>query len=983
MSIDAGKTNPPGFTAGEAYLRAIFETEPECVKLLAADGSLLDMNPAGLRMLEADSLAQVKGQCVFPLIADDHRVAFRELGERIFRGESGMLEFQMIGLKGTQRWLETHASPLRDASGKIIALLGVTRDVTARRQSEELLDGQRHVFEMIATGAPLEDSLAALVRLLEAQAPEMLCSVLLVDAERIRLRYGAAPSLPPEYNCAIDGETIAPDAGTCGAAAYRREMVIVEDIATDPLWANHRPFALEHGLRACWSVPILNAQRAVLGTFAVYYRESRKPNERHQQLVNVATHVAAIAIGRQREENALRLSELRLAAFSSLGEKLSSTKTAEEAGEIIVQVADDLFGWDACTIRLYSSEKDDLTHVLSYDIINGERMKVQGVNEREAPSPRTRRVFAHGAELVLREPPFVMTDSVAFGDKSRPSASLMIVPIRHTARVIGVLSIQSYTPRAYTKQDLDALQSLADHCGGALNRIQAEEAFHVSEGQFRSVWERSVDGMRLTDSQGHVIAVNEAFCKMVELPREKLLGKIFTTTYDEPSPMEGLALYRRRFDTGEIVARLTARVRLWNLKERDLEISNSFIEFGPQGRLLLSIFRDITEQRRIEEQFRQSQKMEAFGQLAGGVAHDFNNILGVIMGYTNLLMHDQSMKPEVRKQLNEIFLAGERAANLTRQLLTFSRKKAVQVRPLDLNGIIGNITQMLGRVIGEHIKLQCNFASSLPLIQADDGMLEQVLMNLAVNARDAMTEGGQLTISTERASVGAGAGGNSRPGDYVLLTVRDTGCGMTPEVKARIFEPFFTTKGVGRGTGLGLATVYGIVEQHNGWIDVESHTGSGSTFKVYLPIVRSSETPNTGRTADAKTLGGNEIILLVEDEVPLRALTRTVLKKQGYQVIEATSGLDAVGVWDRHAGEFDLLLTDMVMPDGVTGRELAQKLRAQKPDLKVIFTSGYNPDMAGADTAFIRQTKGQFLQKPYTPEALLRVVREALDRESQ
>ena len=386
------------------------------------------------------------------------------------------------------------------------------------------------------------------------------------------------------------------------------------------------------------------------------------------------------------------------------------------------------------------------------------------------------------------------------------------------------------------------------------------------------------------------------------------------------------------------------------------------------------------ERKQVDEQFRQSQKMEAFGQLAGGVAHDFNNILAVIMGYTNLLMEGEVLSAELKEQLKQVYSAGERAANLTRQLLTFSRKKEMQVNPLDLNEVIANITKMLGRIIGEDIKLQCNYGSNLPTVQADEGMMEQVLMNLAVNARDAMAKGGQLIIGTDRVTTDAGYVQNNaeaRAGDFIRLSVQDTGCGMTPEIMARIFEPFFTTKGVGKGTGLGLATVFGIVKQHQGWIEVESQVGVGTTFKVFLPASAQPDATLGLAAIQTKVRGGTETILLVEDEMALRGLTKIILQRFGYRVLEAGSGVEALSVWEKHETQIDLLLTDMVMPDGVTGRDLAKRLQAAKPGLKVIYTSGYSLDSEG--TTFRARDASTFLQKPYQSQKLAQAVRNSLD----
>jgi nitrogen-specific signal transduction histidine kinase/CheY-like chemotaxis protein len=392
---------------------------------------------------------------------------------------------------------------------------------------------------------------------------------------------------------------------------------------------------------------------------------------------------------------------------------------------------------------------------------------------------------------------------------------------------------------------------------------------------------------------------------------------------------------------------------------------------------------DITERKELEQQFRQAQKMEAVGQLAGGVAHDFNNLLAVIRGNSELLLMDASkFNGETVDCLNQVVAASDRAANLTRQLLAFSRKQVLQSQPLDLNDIIGNLTKMLKRIIGEDIQLQCSYAARLPFVQADAGMIEQVLVNLVVNARDAISNGGQLLIATEKVCLNqsyAKMHPEARPGEFVCLSVADNGTGIAPEHLPRIFEPFFTTKEQGKGTGLGLATVYGIVKQHQGWIEVSSQAGAGTTFRILLPVVYAPISSEPPTSAAPPPRGGSEKILLVEDDDAVRALTRRMLESFGYQIREAPSGRDALDLWAENVGEIDLLLTDMVMPHGITGRELAERLRGKKPRLKVIFMSGYSGDTLSLDTQFIRRAKIRFLQKPCPWQRLVQAVRQCLD----
>jgi two-component system cell cycle sensor histidine kinase/response regulator CckA len=387
------------------------------------------------------------------------------------------------------------------------------------------------------------------------------------------------------------------------------------------------------------------------------------------------------------------------------------------------------------------------------------------------------------------------------------------------------------------------------------------------------------------------------------------------------------------------------------------------------------------ERKRLEEQLRQAQKMEAIGQLASGVAHDFNNLLAVIKLNVDLaVMVDQKIDEQVRENLKQINTAVDRAAGLTRQLLAFSRKQAMRPQSVNLVEVMKNLKKMLDRIIGEDIALQCSHGRHLPYVHADVGMIEQVLLNLVVNARDAMPEGGDLVISTKKLRVNSEhipPGGDFAAGDFICLRVSDTGCGIPPENLARIFEPFFTTKEAGKGTGLGLATVYGIVKQHGGWIRVSSRMGVGTIFRIFLPAIEppASKGESLSGTQPGIRRGGQETILLVEDEMAVRSSTSKLLGGYGYRVIQAASGREALEIWRKQELNIDLLLTDVVMPGGVTGRELAEQLRLQKPALKVIFVSGYSSNVINKDTDFLQQENSHFMQKPYQVQVLLDTIR--------
>lgn len=381
----------------------------------------------------------------------------------------------------------------------------------------------------------------------------------------------------------------------------------------------------------------------------------------------------------------------------------------------------------------------------------------------------------------------------------------------------------------------------------------------------------------------------------------------------------------------------------------------------------------------MEMQLRQMQKMEAIGKLAGGVAHDFNNILATIQGHLWILEKGDS--DEHADSLNEISLATQRAASLTRQLLLFSRKQVMQRRDLDLNVLIADMGKMLARSLGEDVRLLLALSPEPAFLHADSGMIEQILLNLAINSRDAMPDGGKITFSTRQVTFGpdsASEGPDRTPGSYICLEAVDTGCGMSEEVCSRVFEPFFTTKEMGKGTGLGLATVHGIVKQHHGWIEVSSIVGEGTTFRIYFPLCREAARPLVGLEGGAKhEAGGRETIFLVEDDVAVRAPLRAFLSHLGYQIVEAGSGAEAISLYDSMHPRIDLLLTDMIMPGGINGKDLAGLMTARIPGLKTIFTSGYDMDLLTPEMAL--KEGFNFLQKPVPPRLMAATIRKLLD----
>jgi PAS domain S-box-containing protein len=506
----------------------------------------------------------------------------------------------------------------------------------------------------------------------------------------------------------------------------------------------------------------------------------------------------------------------------------------------------------------------------------------------------------------------------------------------------------------------------------------AAQALRESETRFHAFIDHSPALIFIKDADLRYVHVNRRFERVFGLKREDIIGRTDLEIFPEEQA--------RGFQEND--RRTIAANRATEFEESaqysdglHVSIAHKFPLRDAEGRAtgLGGIITDITERRRLEEQLRQAQRMESIGQLAGGVAHDFNNLLTVIQGHASLMEVAPDLAPDVFDSIQQIIIAAQRAENLTRQLLAFSRRQFLLPRQLDLNEVVGEMSKMLRRILGEDIALQFQPGQPLPPVHADPGMIEHVLLNLALNARDAMPRGGRLVITTDERQITPAdipTGVDAAPGAYVRLRVSDNGTGIPAEDLPRIFEPFFTTKGVGKGTGLGLATVYGIVRQHHGWIDVTSTPGGGTAFDIHLPAVAAAApaAPHT-LTAQGNPEGDRKLVLVIEDDTLLRSLVCNVLKHLGYRAIEADTAVAALEIWKEQRGAIHLALIDLVLPGGVNGREFADQLRAERPGFPIIFVSGYPTDGTTRD---IRLPDGAMvLRKPYHPEELAAAVRAA------
>jgi two-component system cell cycle sensor histidine kinase/response regulator CckA len=673
--------------------------------------------------------------------------------------------------------------------------------------------------------------------------------------------------------------------------------------------------------------------------------------------------------------------ELRTALLD-LGYRLAGVRTPEEAARIIASVAQDVLGWDAYSLDLYFAETDTVQAIVSMDRVgSGDPVDVPHAYASGPPGPMTRKVLAEGAQLILRDAAAPATEGLTpFGAVSRPSASLMFLPVRHGERVAGILSIQSYTPRAYDPDDLAVLQTLADHCGSALERLRIEEALRESQDQVHRAESVALVMTAHVALDGRWRKVPPTLCQLLGYTEEELLA-LQVADVAHAEDIEADLAERRRLIRGEA----RSYDLMMRLLRRDGKVvwvyaNNSVVQDAAGTPLyFLAYIRDVSERKILEDQLRQAQKMEAVGQLAGGVAHDFNNLLTAIIGNTELLLRTIDLEDRRRLDVLEINRAAHRAATLTRQLLAFSRKQVLQPRIVDLNAVVAELTAMLRRIIGEHVELRLQLEPGLGRVLADPSQLEQVITNLAVNARDAMPSGGTLTIRTanlDEAEVPPSSPESSPLlGPLVELSVSDDGVGMDERTQARLFEPFFTTKELGRGTGLGLATVYGIVRQSGGQIRVSTRLHHGSTFTIYLPMAEGVPEPEVEAGGWSDIPRGTGTILVVEDEDAVRYLACRVLRSNGYRVLEAADPADALLMVQAEAQPIDLLVTDIVMP-GMSGPALAERLVAARPDLKVLYITGYAEEAIEREGAL--PASGALLEKPFTAQQLAERVRRSL-----
>ncbi len=928
----------------ETLLRTIIEASPECVKLLSPAGILLQMNQAGLTMLDAERPEQLVGQAAVDLVVPEHKAAFQALVARVAGGTPGRLEFEVTTLKGARRWLDTQLVPLpRDGRGAVDTLLGLTHDVTQRRRAERVQQATYRISEAALTAENLHALLTAVHRIVGELMPAHNFYVALYDDATDSL------SFPYFVDEADPEHDTAPRPLRRGMTEYvlrtGAPLLATPDVYDDLVARGE--VELIGAPSIDWvGAPLVAKDRTIGVVAAQSYSEGVRYGPGDKEILIFVSSQIAMAVERKRAEDALR-------------------RQTDLLQQIVEHIPVMLVFLDPTGLIEWGNR--EWTRVLGFTMDDA---RSSDIFADLYPDPVERQRVKNS----IGSPTSQWTD---FRTRTRDGRILDTtwanVPLAQGGWLaIGVDITERKQAESALRQSEERYRTFIAHSSEGVSRLEFKPPVPLTLSE-----EEQVDSMY----DGAIVAeCNDAMARMYGFAEAReLVGSRLADLHDQTDPANREQM--RSF------IRAGYRLADSETRERDREgrprvFLNNVVGFVENEHLVRvwGTQRDVSEQRRLEEQFRQSQKMEAVGQLAGGIAHDFNNLLTAILGNTQLLLRELPAGGTMRGDVEEIRKASERAAGLTRQLLAYSRRQMLQPEILDLNVVVADMDRMLRRLIGEHIALVTVPAPDLGRVRADPSQIEQVLVNLVVNARAAMPDGGRLTIETANVELDAAYAQDhlgASPGAYTMLAVTDTGTGMDATVRAHLFEPFFTTKEVGQGTGLGLATVYGIVKQSGGYIAVSTEVAQGSSFKVYLPRVHRPPSATAPAAPRPTVAHGSETLLVVEDDAAVLSLSCRALEAEGYTILCASDPTDALRIVERHGGEIHLLLTDVVMP-GMSGRDLAQQLAARRAGIRVLYMSGYPGDAAVHKGALTHGSA--FLQKPFAPDVLLRKVRETLDR---
>ena len=847
-------------------------------------------------------------------------------GDAVFIG-LGMLMLVYIPLAGRlslygENMLRSHLMRRRE----------LMDEIASRIWNEELLHMQMNILHDISA-LSLEDKpelngcLARIIRMMEEKHPGMNGSVLLVDEDGGHLHVGAAPNLPEEYNRAVEGLSVGPQSGSCGTAVCRGRRVIVEDIATDPLWSEFRDFTLGFGLRACTSQPVFGEDGAVLGTFAIYFRQPCAPDARLLEMMDVVSDSVALAIDKHRRSAAIRSGEIR---FSRMMEVIPDAIGVHRDGKwaYVNPAGVEMMG---------ASSADEILGTPVMDRVHPDH--------RHAIRERIARALDDGGIIPLAEERLLRMNGEAF------IAEVEGCRIEMEGRDAVLVAVRDITGRKQTEEERERL------------RIAVEQ---------------SAEAMLITDASGRIIYANPAAAQISGYALSDLQGRDVRELMGGTDGATSYASIVECLKRGETWSGTVSLMRP-DGSARQVERRISPVVVDGRTRYHVCVNRDVTEERQQQARLEHSQRLESLGVLAGGIAHDFNNILAAILGNASLAGMRLGAEHEAARYISRIEQSSQRAADLCKQMLAYSGKGRFTVRPVNLSRMLRDIARLLEVSIARNAVLQYELDEHLPTVEADATQMQQVLMNLVMNASDALADAsGRIVLRTGVAEVGERelaancSGEDLPPGRYVFVEVEDSGCGMGKEVVKRLFDPFFTTKFTGRG--LGMSAVLGIVRGHHGAITVDSTEGVGTRFRVLLPPSGEQEVVEV-ETEDVDDWRGQGVVLVVDDEENVRESAAAMLEEMGFRTLLAADGEDALEMIREYEAEISLVLLDMTMPR-LDGRGCFERLRRMNPHPRVLICSGYaESDVLGS---FADAEPDGFVAKPYRFEALRVAVKAVL-----
>jgi PAS domain S-box-containing protein len=967
-------------------LKAVVDSTPVAIYAFDSNGAVTMWNPAAERMFGWTE-AEVIGRPL-PTVPPDKQAEFGALSERTRGGEALTgVEVRRQRKDGSSIDLLVSTAPLRAADGTVQGFVNLSLDITERKRAAERAEGLArvsrelvrtldagHVADLIVSNArSLLRVRSATLFTRDGSEGQLLCIASAGAADQTRWL----------------GRTLSPGQGVAGRAVAEGRPVWSADFLADPLvqapdWLAER--AKDDDYRAILAIP-LRMRDTIIGVLSVGNAAGSAFAEEDVRLLSAFADQAAIVLQNARVYAQTERARQEATELAEVARHLTETLDVSSVAERIVERVLPLFNARLAIVR--TLEPDGALraiaasgparvpfgpgHVLPAGIGLMAQVAAEG-HPRWTADVRTDPRIARSADYTER-----LLES--------GTEATLVVPLRIKGRIIGVLGISDAAGRVFARREVALLQAFADQAAVALEngrlfaeQRRAEDALRDARDRLDAIIDASPLAIIALDERGLVKTWNRAATSLFGWSPEEMLDRPLPTIPEDRQDEYGAL--RAGYRVGQSVTDLETKRR-----RKDGSLVDVVLSVAPIADALgrpvgsIGVMADITQRKQLHQQLVQAQKMEAVGLLAGGIAHDFNNLLTVIGGRSALLLQRGGLTEATLRDVELISKTGERAAALTRQLLAFSRKQVLDPKLLDLNALVGGLAPMLRRLIGEHIELVIVPGGRLGHVLADPGHIEQVVMNLVVNARDAMPDGGMVKIETasrDVPQVAHHAQGQVPPGRYVMMSVHDTGGGMDTATLARIFEPFFTTKEPGKGTGLGLSTVHGIVHQSGGHIGVDSAVGRGTTFTIYLPQITGAvgtvEPPQESRH---EMLRGTETVLLVEDDEEVRGLASEILKTCGYTVLETGDPLEALTIGDGRSSAIDLLLTDMVMP-AMRGAELAQRLSAACPGMRVLYMSGYTDEMIAVAGA--GEPARAFLQKPFAPHDLARKVREVLAR---